>query len=126
MKINVFNIKFKIITNPNQPIVMTRDPFVLKILALEIPDNANVKSYIAEWFAANYGAVPTFEWKRIDDFDDTLDDQYPSVNDFAEEIRRLLRRYFECNDNGDQNPEHDPDYTAQNFVDDIHELVGNI
>lgn len=119
MKINVFNIKFK--TNPNQPIVMTKDPFVL-----EVPDDADVNSYIAERFAVNYDAVPTFEWELLDDDDNVLDDRYPSVNDFAEEIRHLLRRYFECNDNGDQNPEHDPDYTAQNFIDDIHELVGNI
>ena len=44
----------------------------------------------------------------------------------VDEIRRLLRRYFECNDNGDSNPEHDPNYTAQNFVDDIHDLIGDI
>ena len=43
----------------------------------------------------------------------------------VDEIRRLLRRYFECNDNGDPNPEHDPNYTAQNFVDDIHDLIGD-
>lgn len=60
MKISVFNIKFK--TNPNQPIVMTKDPFVL-----EVPDDADVNSYIAEWFAVNYDAVPTFEWELLDD-----------------------------------------------------------
>ena len=44
----------------------------------------------------------------------------------VDEIRRLLRRYFECNDNGDPNPEYDSNYTAQNFVDDIHDLIGDI
>ena len=41
-------------------------------------------------------------------------------------VKNLLRRYFECNDNGEPNPEHDPYYTAQDFVDDIHDLIGNI
>ena len=121
MKINVFDIKFK--TNPNQPIAMTKDPFIL-----DVPDGADVNSYIAERFSVNYDAVPTFDWEYVDDDEDdnVLDDQYPSVNDFAEEIRHLLRRYFECDDNGDKNAEYDPDYSAQDCIDDIRELVGNI
>lgn len=123
MKIYVFNIKFP--TNPNQSTAMTKDPFVL-----DVPENVPETDYICEWFNDNYAAIPTFDWEAYvdieDDDDNTLDDQYPSVNDFAEEIRHLLRRYFECDDNGDPNVEHDPDYTAQNFVDDVHDLVGNI
>lgn len=119
MKINVFNIKFK--TNPNQPIVMTKDPFVL-----EVPDDADVNSYIAERFAVNYDAVPTFEWELLDDDDNTLDDRYPSVNDFAEAIRHVLRRYFEANDNGDPNPEYDENFEPQAAIDAIHEIVGKI
>ena len=119
MKINVFNIKFK--TNPNQPIVMTKDPFVL-----EVPDDADINSYIAERFAVNYDAVPTFEWELLDDDDNVLDDRYPSVNDFAEEIRHLLRRYFECNDNGDPNPEYDEIFEPQSALDAIHEIIGKI
>lgn len=107
MKINVFNIKFK--TNPNQPIVMTKDPFVL-----EVPDGADVNSYIAERFAVNYDAVPTFDWEFIDD------------NDLAEKIRQVLRRYFEANDNGDPNPEFDENFVAQAAIDAIHEIVGKI
>jgi len=41
-------------------------------------------------------------------------------------IKDLLRRYFESDDEGAPNAEHDPYYTAQDFVDDIHELVGTI
>lgn len=129
MKINVFNIKFK--TNPNKPIAMTKDPFVL-----EVPDDADVNSYIAERFTVNYGAVPTFEWELLDDVewepreddddDNTLDDRYPSVNDFAEEIRHVLRRYFEANDNGDPNPEYDENFEPQAAIDAIHEIVGKI
>ncbi len=120
MKINVFNIKFK--TNPNQPIAMTKDPFVL-----EVPDGADVNSYIAERFAVNYDAVPTFEWELLDDEDDnTLDDKYQSANDLAEKIRQVLRRYFEANDNGDPNPEFDERFEAQAAIDAIHEIVGKI
>lgn len=111
MKINVFNIKFK--TNPNQPIAMTKDPFVL-----DVPDGADVNSYIAERFAVNYDAVPTFEWEFLDDDDNTLDDRYPSVNDFAEEIRHVLRRYFEGN------AEYDPDFSAQDAIDEIAAIIG--
>ena len=112
MKINVFNIKFK--TNPNQPIVMTKDPFVL-----EVPDGADVNSYIAERFAVNYDTVPTFDWEF-------LDDEHQSANDLAEKIRNVLRRYFEANDNGDPNPEFDERFEAQAAIDAIHEIVGKI
>jgi len=118
MKINVFDIKFK--TNPNQPIVMKKEPFVL-----EVPETADINSYIAAWFDDNYDAVPTFNWDFEDD-DNTLDDEYPSVNDFAERIRNVLRRYFEANDNGDPNPEFDPDFEPQAAIDAIHQIVGNI
>ena len=41
-------------------------------------------------------------------------------------IKTVLKRYFECDDCGNPNKEHDPDYTAQNAIDDIHEIIGNI
>lgn len=108
MKINVFDIKFK--TNPNQPIVMTKDPFIL-----EVPDNADVNSYIAAWFNYNYdNAVPTFDWELVDE------------DDLVEEIRTVLRRYFETNDDGKNNPEYDPDFSAQDAIDEIHDIIGNI
>ena len=56
----------------------------------------------------------------------TDDCQQPSDNDLAEMIRKLLRRYFETYVNGDPIPEHDPNYSAQDFVNDVHYLVGYI
>lgn len=48
------------------------------------------------------------------------------VNALKNKIKRILRRYFDVNDNGDPNPEFDEYYTAQNALDDIHGIVGDI
>lgn len=119
MKINVFSIKFD-------------DKSVIEPTTIEVDAGKDVKTAIDEFFMKSYGAVPTYCWtsdngdEGTDDDDNNLDDLYPSVDGFAEEIRHLLRRYFECDDNGDANAEYDPDYTAQECIDDIRELVGNI
>lgn len=112
MKINVFNIKFK--TNSNQPIVMTKDPFVL-----EVPDSVDINSYIAAWFDETYNTVPTFDWELLDDDDE-------SESDKLDEIRAVLRRYFETNDNGDSNPEFDEYFSAEEAIDKIHDIIGEI
>ena len=63
------------------------------------------------------------------------DDILDNVTDYSDEcdynalknkIKKVLKRYFECDDCGDPNKEHDPDYTAQDAIDDIHEIVGEI
>ena len=63
------------------------------------------------------------------------DDILDNVTDYSEEcdynalknkIKKVLKRYFECDDSGDPNKEHDPDYTAQDAIDDIHEIIGEI
>ena len=54
------------------------------------------------------------------------DGQHQPDNDLVEKLRKLLRRYFETDVNGDPIPEHDPNYSAQDFVDDVHFLVGRI
>ena len=41
-------------------------------------------------------------------------------------IKRVLRRYFECDDNGNPNPEYDSYFTAQAALDEIHDIVGDI
>lgn len=63
---------------------------------------------------------------KIYEDDNTLDDEYPSVNDFAERIRNVLRRYFEADDNGNPNPEFDESFEPQAVIDAIHEIVGKI
>lgn len=120
MKINVFSIKFA-----GKP--------EMEPTTVEVDADEDVNTAIAAFFMKSCGAVPTFCWEYAGDDeaddnedDNVLDDQYSSVNDFAEEIRHLLRRYFECDDNGDKNAEYDPEYTAQDCIDEIRELVGNI
>ena len=54
------------------------------------------------------------------------DDQHQPDNGLTEKLRKLLRRYFETDVNGDPIPEYDPNYSAQDFVDDVHFLVGRI
>lgn len=44
----------------------------------------------------------------------------------VERIKDVLRRYFEVDDNGNDNPEYDDFYTAQEAVDAIHDIVGEI
>ncbi len=59
----------------------------------------------------------------------------PDTIDYSEEcdynalkngIKQILLKYFECDDSGDQSPFHDPDYSAQDAIDDIHDLIGDI
>ena len=45
----------------------------------------------------------------------THDCQQPSDNDLVEKLRKLLRRYFETDVNGDPIPEHEPNYSAQDI-----------
>ena len=54
------------------------------------------------------------------------DDQHQPDNGLVEKHLKSLTRYFETDVNGDPIPEHDPNYSAQDFVDDVHFLVGRI
>ena len=54
------------------------------------------------------------------------DGQHQPDNGLVEKLRKLLRRYFETDDNGDPIPEYNPNYSSQDFVDDVHFLVGRI
>lgn len=54
---------------------------------------------------------------------------YSEVTDdkaVREKIKAVLRRYFEINDEGLDNPEYDEDFTSQDAIDAIHEIVGDI
>lgn len=46
--------------------------------------------------------------------------------DISSKIKNVLRRYFEADDNGNDNKEFDDSYTAEAAIDDIHEIVGDI
>lgn len=43
-----------------------------------------------------------------------------------DQIKDVLRRYFENDDSGNKNEEFDESYAAQNAIDDIHSIVGDI
>lgn len=52
--------------------------------------------------------------------------KYKTKEELVEKIKAIMRRYFECDDNGNPNPTFDECYTAQEVVDDIKDLVGEI
>lgn len=41
-------------------------------------------------------------------------------------IKAVLRRHFPTDDNGDPNPEFDDCFTAEQAIDDIHDIIGDI
>ncbi len=63
------------------------------------------------------------------------DDILDGIHDYSEEldynalknkIRAVLKRYFEADDNGDDNSEYDPNFEPQAAIDEIREIVGGI
>ena len=59
----------------------------------------------------------------------------PEETDYTEELDRnalknkikaVLRRYFDTDDSGEPTPEFDEYLTAQEAIDEIHEIVGDI
>ena len=42
-----------------------------------------------------------------------------------DEIRAVLRKYFEKRSNGESSKEYDPNFSAQDAIDEIAEIVGN-
>lgn len=52
--------------------------------------------------------------------------KHKNKEELVEKIKAIMRRYFEWNDNGDSNPTFDEYYTAEEVVDDIKDLVGEI
>ena len=41
-------------------------------------------------------------------------------------IINALKKYFEADDNGNANSEYDPNFSAQDAIDEIHCIVGKI
>ena len=57
------------------------------------------------------------------------------IKDYSEEcdcnylkkrIANVLRKYFQYDDCGEPNDEYDPDFTPQDALDEIHEIIGDI
>ena len=49
-----------------------------------------------------------------------------SEKSIKEEIKDVLRKYFECDDSGNKNENYDETFSAQDAIDEIHSIVGNI
>lgn len=47
-------------------------------------------------------------------------------NNLRNRIIGVLKKYFECDDNGDPNPEFDDCFTSSDAIDEIHEIIGDI
>ena len=47
-------------------------------------------------------------------------------NYFKKQIVDVLRKYFQYNDHGEPNDEYDPNFTPQDALDEIHEIIGDI
>lgn len=43
-----------------------------------------------------------------------------------EQIKNVLRKYFEYDDQGNPNDAYDPDFAPQDAIDEIHNIVGKI
>ena len=49
-----------------------------------------------------------------------------TITDKYKDIKIILRKYFECDDSGHKNKDYDETYSAQDCIDDIHNIVGKI
>ena len=47
-------------------------------------------------------------------------------NYLKKRIANVLRKYFQYDDCGEPNDEYDPDFTPQDALDEIHEIIGDI
>lgn len=47
------------------------------------------------------------------------------MNDI-EQIKNVLRKYFEYDDNGNPNEEYDPNFSAIDAIEKIHQIIGKI
>lgn len=98
-KVYVFDIKFP----DNKEIA----PITIE---LEDDDNEFVDDSIKDYFQKNFGSVPTFNWEWATEEPDPAED--------LENIRAVLRKYFEGN------KEYDPNFSAQDAIDEISAIVG--
>jgi len=48
------------------------------------------------------------------------------MDEIAERVKNVLRKYFEYDDNGHPNENYDETFEAQSAIDEIHEIIGNI
>jgi len=84
-------------------------------LPTEIELEIESASEIAEALSNEFGfCVKGFSWTPIGE----------TAAELASKIKEVLGRYFECDDDGNPNPEYDEDFTAQEALDEIKGIVG--
>ena len=49
-----------------------------------------------------------------------------SRKSLKEQIREVLKKYFEFDDSGNKNEDYDETFAAQDAIDEIHDIVGDI
>lgn len=62
--------------------------------------------------------VESFDWDTIEPGDEEADK--------IERVKAVLRRYFDTTDDGEVSPDFDEDFSAQDAIDEIHDIVGDI
>ena len=112
MTIHVYDIEWDLVDEETGHEVDCKEEGLPKEVDLEIDDDEDVNTEVANRLSDDYGfRVKSFDWKAM-----TVEDK----------IRAILRRYFECNDNGDTNPEFDEYFSAEEAIDEIHNIIGEI
>lgn len=95
-KICVFDIKFE---NKSE----------MEPITIEVDEDADVNTAIAAYFQKSCGSVPSFNWEYVEEPSDPNDD--------LEQIRGVLRKYFEGYE------EYEPWFSAQDAIDEISAIV---
>ena len=111
MTIHVYDIEWDLVDEETGREVDPKEEGLPKELDLEV-SNEDTRDTIKAKLFDEYGfTANSFYWETI-----TIEDR----------IKNVLRRYFECNDNGDANPEFDEYFSAEEAIDEIHNIVGEI
>lgn len=115
MTIHVYDIKWDLVDEETGREVDREEEGLPEEYDIQLPNDFNdddIEDTVGEALSEEFGfCVKSYDWKIV-----TAEDK----------IRAVLRRYFEVNDNGDVNPEYDEDFTAQDAIDEIHDIIGEI
>lgn len=116
MTIRVYDIEWDLIDEETGREVDREEEGLPIEAEFEIDDNTvEVVNEIANKLSDGYGfSAISFNWEIV------------SHKELKDKIRAVLRRYFECNDNGDENPEFDEYFSAEDAIDEIHDIIGEI
>lgn len=115
MTIHVHDIEWDLVDEETGLEVDRKEEGLPEEYDTQLPNDFNdddIEDTISEVLSEEFGfCVKSFKWEVV-----TVEDK----------IRAVLRRYFEVNDNGDVNPEYDDCFTAQDAIDEIHDIIGEI